>query len=110
MLEIMRRKENASSDKGRMLAAIAASVILLAFVLCSTFFLATEASHHCNEEDCPICICIEKCEVALLTMACISIAICVFCILRDLRARKFCSNLFFLEEDTPVLLRVRLNP
>jgi hypothetical protein len=44
------------------------AVMMLSFVLLVSAFVAFEAHHDCEGEDCPICACIEQCR-AILRMA-----------------------------------------
>ncbi|MBQ6967139.1 MAG: hypothetical protein IJP84_04465 [Lachnospiraceae bacterium] len=39
--------------------------MMLFVVLFSAFFIAVEANHHCEGDDCPICACIAMCENTL---------------------------------------------
>ena len=50
--------------RNRILAGIL-GVLLLAFVLSSTFMIALESAHACPGDDCPICDCIAQCESSL---------------------------------------------
>ncbi len=42
--------------------AILSGIILLGTIIFSAFFIAAEAEHQCEGEECPICECIKKCE------------------------------------------------
>ena len=48
--------------KSKKIAAGALSLLMLAVMLLSAFFIAADADHDCTGEDCPICECIEQCE------------------------------------------------
>ena len=38
---------------------------MLLMILTSAYFLAHEATHNCDDEDCPVCECIHICEEEL---------------------------------------------
>ena len=48
----------------RMTAGIM-GLMLLVFVLFSTFYMAAEVDHDCTGEDCPVCACIQMCGETL---------------------------------------------
>ena len=110
MLETVNGKPSAGRGQGRMLAAAMACLLLLAFVLLSSCFLAMESGHDCHDEDCPICFCITHCENVLRQMGALVLFACVVAILFFTSIHRLISNFFSLREDTPVALRVRLNP
>ena len=46
-------------------AAILVGAFLLFVIGLSFFYVAAEAGHECEDEDCPICMCVEECENVL---------------------------------------------
>ena len=87
----------------------ALGVILVLSLLLSLSFVAFEAHHDCEGEDCPICICLEEC-VNTIKGFCDSLPIlsafaAVFC------AAVLCS--FVLSKElvfnTPISIKVRMN-
>ena len=40
-------------------------VMVLVFMLFSTFYIVAEADHDCAGEDCPVCACLQQCENTL---------------------------------------------
>ena len=49
----------------RKTAAVIMGFVMLFAVLFSVFYIAKEACHHCDGDECPICTCIEQCEAVL---------------------------------------------
>lgn len=56
------------NEKKKRIAASIIALMLLVFFLFFSFFIAVEADHDCEGEDCPICVCIQQCEEALHQM------------------------------------------
>ncbi|MBO4515178.1 MAG: hypothetical protein J5721_05825 [Lachnospiraceae bacterium] len=110
MLETVNGKPSAGRGQGRMLAAALAGLLLFAFLLLSSYFLAVESGHDCHDEDCPICFCITHCENVLRQMTGDLIPAGVVSILFFLSIQRLFFHFCCLKEDTPVALRVRLNP
>ena len=100
---------NKNAKRFCQLAAVAASFVLVAFLLVSSAFIAMEAGHDCDGDDCPICSCIFQCENLLRQMhggifvSVIAILLLsqVFLVIRPIPA--------ILKRDSLVNLRVRLN-
>lgn len=59
--------------------AIILSIVLLAFFVCSIFFIAHEAEHDCIGEDCPICEEITILEKAIEELGTGVIAVMIAC-------------------------------
>ena len=106
----MKKGQGKELRLGRVLAAGAACLLLLAFLLFSSYFLALESGHDCHEDDCPICFCITHCENVLRQMTGNLIPTGAICILLFLSIQRLFSHFCNLKEDTPVTLRVRMNP
>ena len=47
------------------IVSILIGMMMLLMILTSAYFLAHEAMHKCDDEDCPVCECIHICEEAL---------------------------------------------
>ena len=59
--------------------AVVLSIVLLAFFVCSIFFIAHEADHDCVGEDCPICEEITILEKAIEELGTGVIAVLIAC-------------------------------
>ena len=91
------------------IAAGILTVVLLAVVLVSSFYIAEEADHDCEGEDCPICETIRQCEALLhqvglgIILVASTVVPTVWSVLTgSLRA---CD----LPQETLVSMKVRLN-
>ena len=87
----------------------ALGVVVMLSVLCALLFIAFEAHHECEGENCPICACLEECvrtvrglgESLPVLSACVVIYIAaVFVSLAESRELIF---------NTPILFKVRMN-
>ncbi len=45
------------------------ALVMLLIVLLSSCFIAMHADHDCDEEDCPVCACMQQCENNIRSMA-----------------------------------------
>ena len=84
-------------------------VVVMLSVLCALLFIAFEAHHECEGENCPICACLEECvrtvrglgESLPILSACVVIYIAtVFVSLVESEELVF---------NTPILFKVRMN-
>ncbi len=64
----------------------AISVMMIFTVFFAAFFISAEVGHHCEDEECPICECIELCEqtlhnvfdgLVILSVAAFSASVCM---------------------------------
>ena len=83
-------------------------VLVLSFIL-TLFFIAFEAHHECEGEECPICICLDEC-VNTVKGFCNSLPI-LSAVLAAFTAVVLCSfaaaeGLVF---NTPISIKVRMN-
>ncbi len=82
--------------------------MMLVFVLFSAFFIALEAAHDCEGEECPVCACIEQCENLLNQLGgeifILAITYSPYLIISIVLL--ICT--FFIRE-TPISQKVRLN-
>lgn len=87
----------------------ALGVVVMLSVLCTLLFIAFEAHHECEGENCPICACLEECvrtvrglgESLPILSACVVIYIAtVFVSLAESEELVF---------NTPILFKVRMN-
>ncbi len=93
----------------RHLWATALAILLFVIMSLSSFYIASEAGHHCHDDECPICACMQACEQVLsgtmgadgAGMICLVPAFLIF-------QKVLCADLqhFF---ETPVSQKVRLN-
>ena len=87
--------------------ALCAFLLLLTFIAC--FYIASEADHDCDGENCPICACIENCVAVLQRVGTAvpvftSYVLCAF--VAVILSNQDNSYIFRL---TPVSRKVRLN-
>lgn len=95
-------------NKRRIMAGII-GIMMLFVVMLSAFYIALESGHHCEDEDCPICICIQQCENTLHQLggvAIIQIAIIIPVVLNLVLAIRYYAR---LKQDTLVSQKIRLN-
>ncbi len=45
--------------------AAALGLLILMLLLFSAFFVSSEADHHCSEDHCPVCECLQQCKESL---------------------------------------------
>ena len=88
---------------------IVLGLIALVSMLFSVCLSCVETHHHCHEDDCPICACINHCRETLREL---SNGIALFAVVffglaavQGIKAFLVCACTF----DTPVSLKVRLN-
>ena len=93
----------------RTFAAGVASFLLCAFVLLSSMFLAMEAVHDCENEDCPICELVLLCETTIHQMGDASLGMALGAVLIVISCRILSLDADFLRHLSLVNLRVRLN-
>jgi len=104
-----RSDKSSFREKARRVTASLASLFLVAFVLLSCAFIAMEAGHDCEGEDCPVCACIVQCENVLRQMGGAFIAACFAVFLISQILLEVCPAADFFRRDSLVNLRVRLN-
>ena len=93
---------------GKILSVVLCMTALLA-VISALLFLLAEAGHVCEDDDCPICACMQMCEEQLHRLGesltavsvCLFVFGCTFCVFGSVRG--------LLINDTPVSRKVRLN-
>ena len=92
---------------------IAAGIIvmmMLLYIIFSTFFISLEANHHCeDEENCPICVCMQICQNTLhqisdTALTCAAVFVPALLVL----GVSFTASLYLIKE-TPVTNKIRLN-
>lgn len=71
--------------------------LLLAVTLFSVSYIAMEAGHHCDCEECPICACIEICEAIMNQVGSASIILTAVAL----------GFLYFTSKDDPVICLIR---
>ena len=77
-----------NSTHTRRCAAGVMGFMMLLIVLFSAFYITVETDHDCSGEDCPICICVERCDemlhqVASGAVALAAVVVPVICILHS---------------------------
>ena len=101
------RKSNTS--KCYKIAAVIISLMMLAIVLFSAFYIAVETDHDCCGEDCLICACIQLCENTLRVFSSAE-AIHLSVIIPVLFVLLITAILSAaIPQETPVSSKVRLN-
>ena len=101
------KSKNFNSIK-KTLATLIGMMILLT-ILASSYFLAHEAAHKCDDEDCPVCECIHICEEALKRLSNASevfVALMMFGVILSADNE---INEPLLISTTPVNRKIRLN-
>ncbi len=106
----MKRLNDLTTDRRSFTAGIAI-IAMLVLVLISSYYLAFEADHriHCDEDECPVCDCIQICEGILHDMS-DGTTIPVFTVL-PIIAAAFLLSFFKCNEifGTLVSKKIRLN-
>lgn len=59
---ILRHQNNHNTENRRRFAALFMALVVLLFLLLSTYFIAHMACHECSGDDCPICAFIQMSE------------------------------------------------
>ena len=96
-------------SKIKILSGIIAMMMLL-YIVFSTFFISLEANHKCeDEENCPICVCMQICQNTLHQISDFT-AVAVVSFVPVL----LCVGVSFvisdnLVKETPVSYKIRLN-
>ncbi|MCR4939736.1 MAG: hypothetical protein K5930_06465 [Treponemataceae bacterium] len=98
-------KHNKKGLRTRGIIAAIAGIILLLATIMSVFYIAMESHHHCEEENCPICACIELCKAIIHSGSFVPLIICYPFLF--LFTDFFFSKFFTIE--TPVSRRIRMN-
>ena len=91
------------------ITALIMAVMMLLFVLFSSFFIDIHTDHDCTGEDCPICACIQQCENTIrgIGSGIISVSAVILPVFILLLLTSFGMPSF--QWDTPVSIKVRLN-
>ena len=97
------------NSKKKIAAGIIATMMLLYIVL-SAFFISLEANHQCcDEENCPICVCMQICQNTLHQISDFTaVAVFAFVPVIFLLGVSFVVSLNLIKE-TPVTNKIRLN-
>lgn len=95
------RTENSVTKR---IATLAGLMLILAMTF-SVFYIAIESNHHCEDDDCPICMCIQLCK-SIIQSGANSVALECSPFLLILPVIIFTA---YFTIDTPVSKRVRLN-
>lgn len=96
-------------SKIKIVSGIIAMMMLL-YIVFSTFFISLEANHKCeDEENCPICVCMQICQNTLHQISDFAV-VAVFAFVPVL----LCLGVSFivsenLIKETPVTNKIRLN-
>ena len=92
----------------RSFAAITAIAMLLVILLAG-IFIALEADHECEGEDCPICECLEQCQATLHQLGSVTVtskAVLFPVLLLIVSGIHFAR---VIRRETPVSIKVQLN-
>ena len=92
----------------RTFAAITAIAMLLVIILAG-IFIALEADHECEGEDCPICECLEQCRATLHQLGSVTVtskAVLFPVLLLIVSGIHFAR---VIRRETPVSIKVQLN-
>ena len=89
--------------------ALIMAIAMLSAVLLAGFFIAIEAEHDCEGEDCPICECLEQCH-AILNQTGSAPVTCKGIVFSVALLITFCVHITrVFRRETPVTIKVRLN-
>ena len=96
-------------SKIKIVSGIIAMMMLL-YIVFSTFFISLEANHKCeDEENCPICVCMQICQNTLHQISDFAV-VAVFAFVPVLLCLGvFVSVSYNLKKETPVTNKIRLN-
>lgn len=96
-------------SKIKIVSGIIAMMMLL-YIVFSTFFISLEANHKCaDEENCPICVCMQICQNTLHQISDFTaLAVFAFVPVIFLLGVSFVVSLNLIKE-TPVTNKIRLN-
>ena len=89
----------------RIVASLAGLMLILAMTF-SVFYIAVESGHHCEDDDCPICMCIQLCRSIIQSGRSGSTGLEWSPFLLILTVIIFIA---YFTIDTPVSKRIRLN-
>jgi hypothetical protein len=95
-----------TGDSGTKRIAAIAGLMLILTMTFSVFYIAEEAGHHCEDEDCPICMCIQLCRNIIQSGGSGSTGLEWSPFLLILPVIIFTA---YFTIDTPVSKRIRLN-
>ncbi len=86
------------------------AIMMLLYIVFSTFFISLEANHKCaDEENCPICVCMQICQNTLHQISDFTaLAVFAFVPVIFLLGVSFVVSLNLIKE-TPVTNKIRLN-
>ncbi|MCR4703579.1 MAG: hypothetical protein K5665_07960 [Saccharofermentans sp.] len=85
------------------------AIVMLSAFLLAGIFIAIEAEHDCEGEDCYICECLEQCH-ALLNRAVSAPASCKAAVFSVALLITSCFHILrVFRRETPVSIKVRLN-
>ena len=92
------------------IAAGIIAIMMLLYIVFSTFFISLEANHKCaDEENCPICVCVQICQNTLHQISDFTaLAVFAFVPIIFLVGVSFTVSLNLIKE-TPVTNKIRLN-
>lgn len=104
--QVFRKSDFAKKIK---IAACGMALLMLFVVLFSSFYIAVEADHECEDEHCSVCVCIEQCRTTLhqLSGCGMTVLICAAVCILLLKTIRFLQVKF--RTETPVSLKIRLN-
>lgn len=91
------------------IASLLLITILFLVVMLSTFFIANEIHHHCDGDECPICILIEQCENTLKQIKYGFVNYYKFALFLLIISIVHISHIFYLIEDSLVSQKIRMN-
>jgi len=86
------------------------AIMMLLYIVFSAFFISLEANHKCaDEENCPICVCMQICQNTLHQISDFTaLAVFAFVPVIFLLGVSFVVSLNLIKE-TPVTNKIRLN-
>ena len=104
------RRDRSAKKLIKKSTGIVICALMLSLVFVSAYYVALETSHHCeNEDECPICECIQVCDGVLRNMGNAVRALIVSVLLGVMTVSVVTLKQFVLIKGTPVNRKIRLN-
>ncbi len=97
------------SNKVKRISCGAAALLFFAALTLSTVFLAAEAGHECEGEDCHVCARMQECEAALRRFGGVLPGVFAAAVGAFFVLLASAAPLFIFAQPTPVSGKVRLN-
>ena len=105
-----RKSNDGESNNTRIAISIFLATIILLTVFCSFLFISVESTHHCNDDSCPICNCIEVCNSAITRIGSgLSFTVIVLHVVLELLSISKSRDNNYSYSLSPIEQKVRMN-